>query len=54
MFTPDFGTNKKLSSQVKTLLQPGQWVKLIDHISRIPEPVVPIAPSRYAIRVQGA
>ncbi len=53
MFTPDFGTNKKLSKQVKSLLQPGQWVKLIDHISRIPEPVVPIAPSKYAIRVQG-
>jgi murein DD-endopeptidase MepM/ murein hydrolase activator NlpD len=53
LFTPDFGTNKKLSNQVKTLLQPGQWVKLIDQISRIPEPVVPIAPSKYAIRVQG-
>ncbi len=52
-FTPDFGTNKKLSKQVKSLLQPGQWVKLIDHISHIPEPVVPIAPSKYAIRVQG-
>ncbi len=50
-FTPDFGTNKKLSAQVKSLLQPGQWVQLISRISQIPEPVVPIAPSRYAIRV---
>ena len=25
-FTPDFGTNKKLAAQVKSLLQPGQWV----------------------------
>jgi hypothetical protein len=50
-FTPDFGTNKKLAAQVRTLLQPGQWVKLINHISQIPEPVVPIAPSKYAIRV---
>ena len=50
-FTPDFGTNQKLASQVKTLLQPGQWVQLINHISQIPEPVVPIAPSKYAIKV---
>ena len=50
-FTADFGTNKKLAAQVKTLLQPGQWVKLINHISQIPEPVVPIAPSKYAIKI---
>jgi hypothetical protein len=49
-FTPDFGTNKKLSKQIKALLQPGQWVQLINRISQIPEPVVPIAPSKYAIR----
>ncbi|MGI8506176.1 MAG: M23 family metallopeptidase, partial [Solirubrobacteraceae bacterium] len=52
-FTPDYGTNKKLSAQVKSLLQPGQWVQLINRISQIPEPVVPIAPSRYAIRTPG-
>ncbi len=50
LFTPDFGTNSKLAAQVKTLLQPGQWVHLIDHISKIPEPVVPVARSKYAIR----
>jgi hypothetical protein len=50
-YTPDFGTNRKLADQVKTLLQPGQWVQLINHISQIPEPVVPIAPSKYAIKV---
>jgi hypothetical protein len=49
-FTPDFGTNRKLSKQIKTLLQPGQWVQLINRISQIPEPVVPIAPSKYAVR----
>ena len=52
-FTPDFGTNKKLSKQVKSLLQPGQWVQLINRISQIPEPVVPIAPSKYALRTSG-
>ena len=52
-FTPDYGTNKKLSKQVKSLLQPGQWVQLINRISQIPEPVVPIAPSKYALRTPG-
>ena len=52
-FTPYYGNNRKLSNQVRSLLQPGQWVQLINHISQIPEPVVPIAPSKYAIRVAG-
>jgi hypothetical protein len=50
-FTPEFGSNKKLSAQVKALLRPGQWVQLINHISQIPEPIVPIAPSKYAIKL---
>jgi Transglycosylase SLT domain/Peptidase family M23 len=49
-FTPLFGSNKKLSSEIKSILQPGQWDQLINRISQIPEPVVPIAPSKYAIR----
>jgi hypothetical protein len=49
-FTPDFGSNKKLSKQIKSILQPGQWIQLINRISQIPEPVVPIAPSQYAIK----
>jgi hypothetical protein len=51
-FTPDYGTNKKLSNQIKSILQPGQWIQLINRISQIPEPVVPIAPSKYAIRTK--
>jgi hypothetical protein len=50
-FTPDYGTNKKLSAQIRSILQPGQWVQLINRISQIPEPVVPVAPSKYAIRI---
>jgi hypothetical protein len=48
-YTPLFGQNKKLSKEIKTILQPGQWIQLINRISQIPEPVVPIAPSKYAI-----
>jgi hypothetical protein len=28
----------------------GQWTELINRISQIPEPVVPIAPSKYAAK----
>jgi hypothetical protein len=49
-FTPLYGQNKKLSKQINSLLQPGQWIQLIKRIGQIPEPVVPIAPSKYAIR----
>ena len=52
-YTPVFGQNSALSAQVADLLQPQQWVQLISHLSQIPEPVVPIAPSRYAIKVNG-
>ena len=49
-FTPAYGNNHKLSAQLTTALKAGQWAKLIARISRIPEPVVPISPSKYAIR----
>jgi Transglycosylase SLT domain/Peptidase family M23 len=54
LFTPYYGANNKLSEQVKTLLQPNQWVQLISTIGKIPEPVVPIAPSKYALRIPGS
>jgi Transglycosylase SLT domain len=49
-FTPLYGENKKASKQITTLLQPNEWIQLINRIGQIPEPVVPIAPSKYAIR----
>jgi hypothetical protein len=52
-YTPLFGQNKKLSAQVADILMPNEWTQLINHIADIPEPVVPIAPSKYAIKVNG-
>jgi hypothetical protein len=49
-YTPLFGQNNTLSNQLATLLKPGQWTQLINHINQIPEPIVPIAPSKYAIK----
>jgi hypothetical protein len=51
-FTPLFGQNRKLSQQIASILKPGQWIQLISRISQIPEPIVPIAPSRFAIKSQ--
>jgi hypothetical protein len=51
-YTPEFGTNKKLSKEIKSILMPGQWIQLINRISQLPEPIVPIAPSKYAVRTK--
>ena len=52
-FTPLYGQNKRLSAEITSALQPNQWIQLIDRLNQIPEPVVPISPSRYAIKVSG-
>jgi soluble lytic murein transglycosylase-like protein len=50
-YTPLYGQNKKLSHQIASILKPGQWVQLINRINQIPEPIVPITTSQYAVRV---
>jgi len=52
-FIPLYGQNKKLSREIKAILKPGQWIQLINRIGKIPEPVVPITPSQYAIKTPG-
>jgi murein DD-endopeptidase MepM/ murein hydrolase activator NlpD len=52
-YTPLYGQNKKLSAEVASVLQPQQWTQLINHISQISEPIVPISPSKYAIKTPG-
>ena len=52
-FTPLFGENKKLSSEITSILRPAQWIQLINRINQIPEPIVPVSPSKYAIKVGG-
>ena len=49
-FTTAYGDNKQLSAKVSSILQPSQWTQLINHLSQISEPVVPVAPSQYAIK----
>ena len=52
-FTPLYGINKKLGAVVGSILQPNQWTQLINHISHISEPIVPISPSKYAVKTPG-
>jgi hypothetical protein len=52
-YTPLFGQNTKQSDQLNTILKPGQWIQLIQRLNQIPEPTVPINPSKYAIKDQG-
>jgi hypothetical protein len=49
-YTPMFGQNKNLSAALATILKPGQWIQLIQRLGQIPEPTVPINPSKYAIK----
>ncbi len=50
-YTPQYGANKKTSAQIADILQPGQWADLINRLAQIPEPIVPIGPSKYAVKV---
>jgi hypothetical protein len=39
----------KLATQYNAALKPGQWIKLIDRLNEIDNPVVPVKPSKVAI-----
>jgi Transglycosylase SLT domain len=53
-FQPLFGANGKLGQQFNAVLKPDQWVKLIDRLNEIDNPVVPVRPSKAAIPVKPA
>ena len=48
-FQPLFGDSTKLRQHYDSVLKPDQWVKLIDRLNQIDEPVVPTKPSKYAL-----
>jgi hypothetical protein len=49
-YTQLYGPDKQLAQAAGSILRPGQWTQLIDRLSQIHEPIVPISPSKYAIR----
>ncbi|MFL5819278.1 MAG: lytic murein transglycosylase [Solirubrobacteraceae bacterium] len=50
-FQPLFGANGKLGQQFNAVLKPDQWVKLVNRLNEIDNPVVPVKPSKAAIPV---
>jgi murein DD-endopeptidase MepM/ murein hydrolase activator NlpD len=53
-FHPLFGANAKLGGQLAAILKPDQWTKLVDRLGQIENPVVRVAPSKFAIKTAGA
>ena len=49
-FRPLYGANATASKQVDAILQPRQWIKLIDRLDEIDNPTVARSPSKYAVR----
>jgi Transglycosylase SLT domain/Peptidase family M23 len=48
---PLYGENRRMSRQVDAILKPQQWIKLIDRLSSIDNPVVREQPSRFSVKV---
>ncbi len=50
-FHPLYGTSSNASKRAASVLKPHQWIKLIDRLGEIDNPVVAAQPSRFALRV---
>jgi len=48
-FRPRYGVNAKAAKQVAAVLEPKQWIKLIDRLGAIDNPNVRVRPSKYAL-----
>jgi predicted phosphoadenosine phosphosulfate sulfurtransferase len=49
-YHPMYGQNTAASRQIDAILQPDQWIKLIDRLGHIENPTVLGQPSRFAIK----
>jgi hypothetical protein len=48
---PLYGENRKVARQIDAILKPQQWIKLIDRLGNIDNPVVREQPSRFSVKV---
>ena len=48
---PLYGENREAAKQINAVLKPDQWIKLIDRLGEIDNPVVRAQPSRFATKV---
>jgi hypothetical protein len=51
-FTPQYGTNSKLSKQLSAVLKPSQWSRLIQRLGEIENPTVRTTPSKAALKAK--
>jgi murein DD-endopeptidase MepM/ murein hydrolase activator NlpD len=50
-FHPLYGSSPGTARQYNAVLKPGQWIHLINRLGQIDNPVVPVKPSKYSIKV---
>ena len=50
-FRPEYNANSKAARRMAAVLKPDQWIKLIDRISAIDNPVVREQPSKFSVAV---
>ncbi|MBE2318267.1 lytic murein transglycosylase [Solirubrobacter sp. CPCC 204708] len=50
-FKPQYGENAEASEQLSAVLKPDQWDRLIQRLGEIDNPIVPLNPSKSALRV---
>jgi murein DD-endopeptidase MepM/ murein hydrolase activator NlpD len=48
---PLYGENRRAARQIDAVLQPEQWIKLIDRLGNIDNPTVREQPSRFSVKV---
>jgi murein DD-endopeptidase MepM/ murein hydrolase activator NlpD len=48
---PLYGSNRRAARQIDAVLQPEQWIKLIDRLGDIDNPTVREQPSRFSVKV---
>jgi hypothetical protein len=50
-FRPEYDAHSKAARRMAAVLKPDQWIKLIDRISAIDNPVVREQPSKFSVAV---
>ena len=51
-FRPLYGPDSKLGQRLAAVVKPSQWIKLIDRLGHIENPVVSVKPSKFALKVR--
>ena len=51
-FRPLYNPDSKLGKRLAAVVKPSQWIKLIDRLGHIENPVVSVKPSKFALKVR--